>query len=908
MSWVRSKGPLKPIAKHLCDAEISSLLLELYLSVEDFQATADLLDELCSTETDPVIIGQYYAQLATLYRDELGDPDSALDFLSLTLDANFNHIPAFEAIVEILEERETWTELVDQYTEMIQRTEELGFLLKARLEDAEERVKAATAAPAIDVPKAVVFKSEESKPSPAVVEPEAEPEPEPEPSVVETPVAQEEAAPAVSPSTEPKAEEPQSESQPALIPPPPLTEPENPEPPTEVTAPAAESAFESQIVDQDNDVTIPSMQLEPSAATEPLEEPKPADAELRDEEAETAESRVPEPVLAAMESEPAEVQQAESADGELDDSENPFLSMEKSTPDYQGELLKEIAQKEADGDWKAVIAAMASLLETMPEKQHKFTILKKIGGIYHEHLKDRKKAVEAYREALEQSTDHDLLEKLLEIYITTTDYEPAMEILPQLIAVEPDEKKLADHHFTLAVLFRDQKNDNESALLNYNLTLDHNPRKLQAFESIDRLLTREGDWDRLTASYRNMIERVIGREDHMDLLFTLYRNLGEIYRTRLRDIPEAINAFESAIAMQPESLKIRKILCQLLDLQSRKDPSFLDRAARQHHALLLQKPEHTDSYKALCKIYFLQKSYDRAWCVCNVLHAFQQGDLNQHNFFLEHRLAGLPKFKHPLTQNDFDQLFVPKEINPHVGQILSLVGPAIQSKNAPPLKQFVKKKQRVDLNADTQLAQTASQALEMINLGFPDVYVSDKVAHCEIPFARDTALIIGETAQTWEPKALGFLIGFNSVFLRPEYYLASTGNKSFLANCVYAALHKASPDFQMPMDDETQAIRSRLDTLSDQQVKALERVVGKLMSAGGKLNLTKWLNHLDLIGIRLGLLVCADFEMALSVISQSNVLRFLSVELATQELARFISSLNYLGLREKMGLLLITDD
>ncbi|MCA9521026.1 MAG: hypothetical protein KC609_08640, partial [Myxococcales bacterium] len=115
------------------DRETRATLVDICLMSGRPQQAADHLNELCATESSPIALGQYYAQLASIYRDELGDPDSALDFLLLTLDANFNCIPAFEAIVEILMERQDWNELADQYREMIQRTHELGLSLKRRL-------------------------------------------------------------------------------------------------------------------------------------------------------------------------------------------------------------------------------------------------------------------------------------------------------------------------------------------------------------------------------------------------------------------------------------------------------------------------------------------------------------------------------------------------------------------------------------------------------------------------------------------------------------------------------------------------------------------------------------------------------------------------------------------------------
>ena len=78
-----------------------------------------------------------------------------------------------------------------------------------------------------------------------------------------------------------------------------------------------------------------------------------------------------------------------------------------------------------------------------------------------------------------------------------------------------------------------------------------NPSYLEAFERINKVLTQQKNWKQLERSYRKMIHRIAGK-GNAELEHTLWHQLGIIYRDRLQQTEEAIEAFKMASSNKPD--------------------------------------------------------------------------------------------------------------------------------------------------------------------------------------------------------------------------------------------------------------------------------------------------------------------------------------------------------------------
>ena len=101
----------------------------------------------------------------------------------------------------------------------------------------------------------------------------------------------------------------------------------------------------------------------------------------------------------------------------------------------------------------------------------------------------------------------------------------------------------------------------------------------------------------------------------------LWHALGEIYRSRLKDINAAIQAFEVATSLDPENAKRHEILAELYIMAG---PDFAEKAVAEQMLLISKDPFKIEAYKALRKIYMDSRQYDRAWCMCAALTYLQR--------------------------------------------------------------------------------------------------------------------------------------------------------------------------------------------------------------------------------------------------------------------------------------------
>jgi lipopolysaccharide biosynthesis regulator YciM len=85
-----------------------------------------------------------------------------------------------------------------------------------------------------------------------------------------------------------------------------------------------------------------------------------------------------------------------------------------------------------------VVHAKRGLMTTAPNKE-KVVLLDQIGSIYYDRLQNAQKATAAYLEALEVTPeDHQLLQKVLDLYTETKQWKKVVEIIERFVALEPD--------------------------------------------------------------------------------------------------------------------------------------------------------------------------------------------------------------------------------------------------------------------------------------------------------------------------------------------------------------------------------------------------------------------------------------------------------------------------------------
>ena len=578
------------------------------------------------------------------------------------------------------------------------------------------------------------------------------------------------------------------------------------------------------------------------------------------------------------------------------------------------------------------------LMATAPDKE-KVVLLDQIGGIYHEKLQNPQKATAAYVEALEVAPeDHQLLQKLLELYSETKQWKKAVETIERFVALESDGPRKGAYYHAAATLCRDELKSLDEAVDYYNRALDSFfaspeklndqaiPRALKSFEAIDKVLTTKRDWKAQERAYRDMVKRLpapntpAGQQPTFHKLRVgLFDGLGEIYRSRLKHYQSATQAYEVAQQMDPKN-ELRpdgtdraEILAELYLVAG---PDYTDKAVEQHMRMLRNEPFKYDSYKALRKIYMDSHQYDKTWCVCNTLAFLKKADPDELQFYEQYKPRGLVKAKNMMSNETWGKLVHPDE-NRYISAIFAACWQGVAAMKAFPHKDFgIKRKDKRQLQGDPLMfSKLFYYVAQVLNVPLPEVFLVEDNKAADIQLANaieknelvPSFVVRPHLLQGKNEREVAFLSARRLTFMRPEYYLKMLlPTNTELKVVVLAAIVMLQPRFPVPPDTVAlvqQYLPEMQKRMPPQALEQLGAVVQRFIQASPEINLAKWGHAVDAVSHRAGFVVCGDLEVAARMVSAEPVtVGGPQVKDKIKELVLYSISEEFFAVRAQMGL------
>ncbi len=248
------------------------------------------------------------------------------------------------------------------------------------------------------------------------------------------------------------------------------------------------------------------------------------------------------------------------------------------------------------------------------EDQQRFDLLLCAGDLWLRSKGQVGAALRAYEEALEiRPQDQLLLRTLHGLYVDQEAWDRAAHVQRGLadLEVEPDRK--AKLLTALGAIIEDQLDDPSGAADVLEEVLELDATRLDAFERLVRILTRQKDWIGLANAYRHMIGKLDEKKD-AKLAYALHHQLGLVYRDRVGDAERALKSFTHAATLRPDDLEARKIVTELLVVTQR-----LDAAVDVARATLKKDPLDQQLYRDLYELFLRAHAYDKAWCVAEAM-------------------------------------------------------------------------------------------------------------------------------------------------------------------------------------------------------------------------------------------------------------------------------------------------
>ncbi|MGD8606665.1 MAG: tetratricopeptide repeat protein [Myxococcales bacterium] len=559
----------------------------------------------------------------------------------------------------------------------------------------------------------------------------------------------------------------------------------------------------------------------------------------------------------------------------------------------------------ADGDWGSVVEYKKRILDVTDEPLARAAILIELGDLWQEKLDEPDAAAEAYTEALDLDPDnHVVLHKLLVTFQAAERWSEAIDAIDRICEIEERPEAKAKYTYTIGVILRDKLEDEDAALERFNQALDLDSTQLKPFEAINKLLNTRKDWKALERAYRKMLHRIIN-QGNTDLEHNLWHTLGIIYRDRQRNFDAAAEAFKMAARLKPEDAVQHQILAELYATM----PERTSEAIEEHQWLLGHDPNRLDSYRALYKLYFDARAYDKAWCIARTLSYFQKADEEQQKFYQQYRQDREIQPKTRLSNENWVTDLMHSDQDLYLSKIMEVIAPAVRASLAVPDKKLnLHKRKPEDLaNPSLALARQFKLAQDVLNVTIPvRLFIQKELSGALRDEARSNppAIITGYTLLSgYRPVDLAFVCGRHLTYYRGEHFIRTMYHShTELRTLLLAAMRLVN----MGGGDATvDATAKQLAKYMDQShIDVLKRVVRKFVDAGGQADVKRWMQATEVTALRAGLLLCDDVDTAVRMIQQiaSESTADLAPREKVKEIVLYSISESYFRLREQLGI------
>jgi golgin subfamily B member 1 len=582
------------------------------------------------------------------------------------------------------------------------------------------------------------------------------------------------------------------------------------------------------------------------------------------------------------------------------------------------ETLVEAAR--AAGNDDAVVRHTQALLAVTDDPRTKLGLLEHLATIHHERRHEPQRAIAAYLEALKIWPDErSIMHRLLELYTETKQWKQSVQLLARLAELT-DSATRGPYFVAAGNILAEELSAPAEAIEAFEQALDVDPHDAQSFARIVKLAGEAHDWKTLERIYRRQIKR-LGPEPPPEKrleLVRLWHELGEIYRTRLKDGPAALAAFEVAASLDPDSLDRRRVLAELYRLAG---PPTYAKAVAEHRALIAQAKtlaEMVPDLRTLVRLFVELGQLDEAHGAAAALVVIGPADADERALYAQYRPTGVVRAHARLTEEVWQkQIYHPDE-DRALSQILATLAPAVATARARPFKDSgLKKKQRRELGTDTSLpCKVLAYGAAVLGVTAPEVYLAPDVpGEVEVVNVRGTvagvaglpALVLGQgVAEMRSDIELAFVVGRTLAALRPDHLLRWPGFVPTLAELeivLQAAIRLVNPESEVAAEHAAAVAQyaAFLDrTLSPQLREQLTLLVRRFQAAGHAPDAGRWSRAACLTTIRAGLLLSGDLEVA-ARLGQAAYPMIDSGDIVRDLLAWSVSE-GYFELRAQMGM------
>lgn len=515
------------------------------------------------------------------------------------------------------------------------------------------------------------------------------------------------------------------------------------------------------------------------------------------------------------------------------------------------------------------------LLELVDDPVERRSFLRKCADRWVHEARDVRRAIHCLAGLLEiDPTDRPVLHEILGHRQTLRDYRGVANTIEWIVALDPDRSRRAKYLIAAAKVHRDELKDDERAIQLFERALDDDPAALEAFRSVDALITKSRDFRRLERAYRKMIHRARPLEDSK-LEFELWHALGLIYRDRLNEPEAAVEAFRMATQLRPDDVQERRIVVELYESVERSDLAIAELTAA-----IDRDPLTVDHHRALLALYTRGGDRERAFMSASALVVLGAADDQTRALFETDRPIGLPKYRSRLLPGYWRKLLAHPDLDQGVATILATVARAARvakARNTSLPRGSLPPKRREDPSAPSSVASaTFFRVAQVLGIAAPELYVRPDLPGAFAPVAcEERTTIMGSTLlEGWGERELGFVAAKHLASIDGEHevralFPAKTELRAILLAAMSLGLGASAST--SASEDALRIARALASVMTEEEGRLLRATVAGLAESSGRTDVERFIQCAELTTLRAALVACGDLLATVQMVRMETM-------------------------------------
>ncbi len=215
---------------------------------------------------------------------------------------------------------------------------------------------------------------------------------------------------------------------------------------------------------------------------------------------------------------------------------------------------------EKQGRFADLVAMYEQDLVQSQHKDETIATLNKIASIYEERLSDLDHAIDSIKRILELEPDHlPSLRNLARLYERAGRWADLIGAQEAEATLVTDTKQVIALQHRNAEILEEQLKDRAGAIGTYERILGLSPSYLPALKALGRLYAQDARWDELIRMYRAEAEIAPNADHAASLIF----KVGELHERRLKQVNEAIAAYQEVLTLSPTYFPAQRALARI---------------------------------------------------------------------------------------------------------------------------------------------------------------------------------------------------------------------------------------------------------------------------------------------------------------------------------------------------------